>query len=56
VIAGEQLVHQCPTWQWASGDESKLKHYLPKDKQFLVTRNGIQFLIKSKFILFNQLI
>ncbi|XP_055384042.1 ubiquitin-like-conjugating enzyme ATG3 [Condylostylus longicornis] len=39
VAAGEHLVHHCPTWQWASGDEAKIKPYLPKDKQFLITRN-----------------
>lgn len=39
VAAGEHLVHHCPTWQWASGDETKIKSYLPKNKQFLITRN-----------------
>lgn len=39
VAAGEHLVHHCPTWQWASGDEASTKDYLPKDKQFLITRN-----------------
>jgi len=39
VAAGDFLVHHCPTWQWGSGDKAKAKDYLPKDKQFLFTKN-----------------
>ncbi|VVC44814.1 Autophagy-related protein 3,Autophagy-related protein 3, N-terminal,Autophagy-related protein 3, C- [Cinara cedri] len=38
VIAGDHLVHTCPTWEWARGDESKTKSYLPKNKQYLITK------------------
>jgi len=37
--AGDLLVYKCPTWKWESGDASKAVDYLPKDKQFLRTRN-----------------
>ncbi|XP_055591900.1 ubiquitin-like-conjugating enzyme ATG3 [Uranotaenia lowii] len=39
VAAGDHLTHHCPTWAWAVGDDSRIKPYLPKDKQFLITRN-----------------
>uniref|UniRef100_A0A6V2J7X3 Uncharacterized protein n=1 Tax=Ditylum brightwellii TaxID=49249 RepID=A0A6V2J7X3_9STRA len=39
VIAGDELVYKCPTWSWEGGDPSKAKSYLPKDKQYLITRN-----------------
>lgn len=39
IAAGDHLVHHCPTWQWATGDDTKAKSYLPKNKQFLITRN-----------------
>lgn len=39
VAAGDHLTHHCPTWSWAIGDDTKVKPYLPKEKQFLITRN-----------------
>ncbi|KAI9321438.1 autophagocytosis associated protein [Dichotomocladium elegans] len=39
VAAGEFLVYKCPTWSWEAGLPEKRRDYLPKDKQFLVTRN-----------------
>ncbi|CAL4090070.1 unnamed protein product, partial [Meganyctiphanes norvegica] len=39
VVAGDHLVHHCPTWRWGAGDTTKTKPYLPADKQFLITKN-----------------
>lgn len=39
VAAGDHMVHHCPTWHWVKGEESRVKPYLPPDKQFLITRN-----------------
>jgi len=38
VEAGDQLVLKCPSWSWSSGDEDKSRPYLPKNKQFLITK------------------
>ncbi|CAM9208768.1 unnamed protein product, partial [Lampetra fluviatilis] len=40
IAAGEHLVHHCPTWQWAMGEEARVKAYFPRGQQFLITRNG----------------
>jgi len=39
VEAGDQLVFKFPTWQWQSSPDANSVPYLPKDKQYLVTRN-----------------
>lgn len=39
VEAGDQLVFKFPTWQWQSSPDANQVAYLPKDKQYLVTRN-----------------
>ena len=39
VAAGDKLVRACPTWAWAAGDAALAKAYLPRDKQYLVTKN-----------------
>ena len=55
VQAGDLLVYKCPTWEWCTADKSKLKSYLPANKQFLVTRNipclsRVNTLISQKFM------
>ncbi|ODV58643.1 Atg3p ASCRUDRAFT_77657 [Ascoidea rubescens DSM 1968] len=39
VEAGDYLVFKFPTWQWSPASANKRKDFLPKDKQFLVTRH-----------------
>lgn len=39
VEAGNLLTYKCPTWSWEAGDPAKAVAHLPKDKQFLLTRN-----------------
>lgn len=39
VQAGEQLAFKFPTWKWEAGETSRQLGFLPKDKQFLITRN-----------------
>lgn len=39
VAAGDLLVFKFKTWTWESGDPEKAASYLPKNKQFLLTRN-----------------
>jgi ubiquitin-like-conjugating enzyme ATG3 len=39
VICGDMIVSKCPTWSWATGDEKKIVSWLPKNKQYLVTKN-----------------
>ncbi|PFH53709.1 hypothetical protein AMATHDRAFT_54144 [Amanita thiersii Skay4041] len=38
VAAGDFLVYKFPVWSWQKGDASKIRDYLPQDKQYLVTR------------------
>jgi len=39
VLAGDQLVFKCKTWNWSSGDPKLRQPFLPAGKQFLITRN-----------------
>lgn len=48
VQAGDLLHYKCPTWTWEAGDPTRAASYLPKDKQFLLTRNvPCQMRVKS---------
>ncbi|GAA5825870.1 hypothetical protein JCM11251_000036 [Rhodosporidiobolus azoricus] len=39
VAAGDFLVYKFPTWQWEAGEAGKARDFLPKDKQYLISRN-----------------
>jgi len=39
VQAGDLLVLKCPSWSWQEGNPKYLQKGLPKEKQFLVTKN-----------------
>lgn len=38
VAAGDFLSYKFPTWQWSAGESSKAREYLPRDKQFLISK------------------
>jgi len=38
VAAGDFLVYKFPVWTWEKGEASKVRDFLPADKQYLVTR------------------
>ena len=37
VLAGDQLVHKCPTWKWMPAEDKLANKNLPPAKQYLVT-------------------
>jgi len=39
VEAGDMLVHNCSTWSWESGEKTRMATFLPKEKQFLISRS-----------------
>mmetsp|Transcript_12579 Transcript_12579/g.18859 ORF Transcript_12579/g.18859 Transcript_12579/m.18859 type:complete len:320 (-) Transcript_12579:55-1014(-) len=40
VRTGDLLVSKSPSWQWAAGNDTAKKKYLPQDKQFLICKNA----------------
>jgi len=39
VAAGDFLTYKFPVWTWEKGDGTRVRDFLPKDKQYLMTRN-----------------
>uniref|UniRef100_A0A146LAH1 Ubiquitin-like-conjugating enzyme ATG3 n=2 Tax=Lygus hesperus TaxID=30085 RepID=A0A146LAH1_LYGHE len=55
VLAGDTLVTTFGTWQWASPTSiTKFVSYLPKSKQYLITKNVPSFIRASKFQLVTE--
>lgn len=38
MAAGDFLSYKFPTWSWSAGEPSKTREFLPKDKQYLISR------------------
>jgi ubiquitin-like-conjugating enzyme ATG3 len=38
VRAGDHMIRTCPSWSWESGESSKVRSHLPRNKQYLCTR------------------
>ncbi|KAF8702136.1 hypothetical protein AX14_014492 [Amanita brunnescens Koide BX004] len=53
VLAGDFLVYKFPVWQWKKGDDSKLRDFLPRDKQYLVT-TGVPCLRRATAIAYTD--
>ncbi|KAJ2920026.1 hypothetical protein MD484_g486, partial [Candolleomyces efflorescens] len=53
VAAGDFLVYKFPVWTWEKGDDSKVRDFLPKDKQYLVTR-GVPCLRRAQSLAYTD--
>ena len=40
VAAGDFLVAKCGQWAWCSANGKAFKNYLPRDKQYLLSKNS----------------
>eukprot|EP01091_Cochliopodium_minus_P009308 TRINITY_DN2269_c0_g1_i1.p1 TRINITY_DN2269_c0_g1~~TRINITY_DN2269_c0_g1_i1.p1 ORF type:complete len:111 (-),score=23.94 TRINITY_DN2269_c0_g1_i1:81-413(-) len=45
VNAGDLLTYKCPSWEWKGGETKSKVPYLPDEKQFLITKLGINIYI-----------
>lgn len=50
VEAGDYLVHKFPTWQWSPAAPGKQRDFLPKEKQFLVTRRVPSYVRATEYL------
>lgn len=53
VAAGDFLVYKFPVWTWEKGDDSKARDFLPREKQYLVTR-GVPCLRRAQSLAYTD--
>lgn len=53
VAAGDFLVYKFPVWTWEKGDDSKARDFLPREKQYLVTR-GVPCLRRAQSLEYTE--